>query len=78
MNFSEAFAGKMIQVLVPVKAAANFINRANTPCTPIRPLIRYMWLRQAETDFVVKAVYNKSTNNDYLFHEFINFDNVSV
>ena len=77
-HYCETFAGRMILVLVPTKIALTVINRANTPCTSLRPLIREMWMKQANMDCVIKAVYNKSTNNNYLFREFIDFVNIMI
>ena len=74
----EHIHGRLVIVLVPTKAAALVINRANTTCSVIRPLLREMWLTQANADCVIKAVWDKHVNNQYLFREFIDFENVTL
>ena len=76
VNYVTQLTGKLILVLVPTKAAAAVINRANTTCTQIRPALRQMWLAQAQEDCVIKAVHDKFVNNDYLFRQFVKFEDV--
>ena len=76
-KYKDMFKDSIIKISVPTKAAAMVINRARTPCTIIRPLIRQMWMVQAYNDFLVKAV-TQSNQNDSVYDFFLDFKDIKL
>ena len=74
-NHMEAIAGQVICVSVPTKVSQNVINRVNTSCRRIRPMLRDMWIRQAQNDCYIKARYGID-NVSWLYSEYVVFNSV--
>ena len=72
----ESLVGQVVCVSVPTKAAQHVINRMNTQCKRIRPLLREMAIRQALHDCYIKSVC-ASDNLSWLYGGFVRFINVN-
>ena len=72
----DVVAGKVVCVSVPSKAAARVINRVSTKCMRLRPMLRSLWLRQAQADSLIKAV-GASCNVGWLYSDFVNFCDIN-
>ena len=75
VEFSQIFVGTVVKVTVPSQAAAMVINRARTPCLPIRPMLRKAWMLQATCDYVIRAVVGDNSVHN-LYDEFHVFQEV--
>ena len=78
MEYGSKFAGLVVKVTVPTKAAALVINRAKTSAECLRPMIRQMWMQQANLDFVVKAVVSKTNIKEELYSCFHDFKAIKI
>ena len=71
----DSIMGQVICVSVPTKVAAQVINRVSTRCKRIRPMLRHMWLRQARSDTLIKAI-SASSNVGWLYSDYVEFYDV--
>lgn len=78
MDHAAEFAGLVVKVTVPTKAAALVINRAKTQVDSLRVLIREMWCQQAKYDFVIKACVQSNNNKCELYAEFHDFQPINI
>ena len=74
-NHMDALVGKVVCVSVPTKVAARVINRVSTNCHRLRPMLRSLWLRQAQADSLIKAV-SASSNVGWLYGNYVDFVDV--
>ena len=77
-NFSDDLKDSVVRIAVPTKRAALAINRARVSCDYVRPMVRKMWLQQANYDYMIKAEVSKVTNAQVMYNVFHDFEEVKL